>query len=128
MKRILASWKYIVVVVGLAVLTLLVIDFNQRLTTWRETTAERNKVEADYNALISTQSYYQTQIAYATSPAAVMEWAYRDGRWVRDNEVLVVPLPAGEATPEPSATEVSAPPPPANWQLWWALFFDSPAP
>lgn len=128
MKRMLSGWKYAVIVIGLAVMALLMIDFNERLTEWRDLTAERDKVRAEYNSLISTEANYKTQIAYATSEAAVMQWAYEDGHWVRSDEFLVVPMSPGDSTPQPTPTPLEAPAPPPNWQLWWSLFFDSPAP
>jgi hypothetical protein len=42
---------------------------------------------------------------------------------IREGEKLVVPLtPVGNPTPTP-ASEAETPPPPLNWEIWWALFF-----
>jgi len=128
MKRILSRWKYIALVIGLSVLALMIIDLNDRLTEWRNLQIEEEKTSAEYESLLQTQSGYQTQIAFATSEAGVMEWAYRNGRWVREGEVLVVPVSPGdpvvEETPVPTATPTVA----ENWQLWLALFMDPQIP
>ena len=64
----------------------------------------------------------QTQVAYATTDAAVSEWAHENGKLVQPGEVLVVPvIPTAEPTPAPAPPAL--PPPPPNWQLWWNLFF-----
>ncbi|RPI83884.1 MAG: hypothetical protein EHM41_14830 [Chloroflexi bacterium] len=123
-KRILSGWKYALVVIILAVLAVMVIDLNARLVEWRELTAVHDKVSAEYESLQNTQGAYQTQIAYATSESGVREWAYESGHWVREGEVLVVPVSPGESEPEKTATPTPTPTPVQNWQLWWSLFID----
>lgn len=124
LKRILSGWKYALVVIILAVLAVMVIDLNTRLVEWRELTAVHDKVSAEYESLQNTQAAYQTQIAYATSESGVREWAYESGHWVREGEVLVVPVSPGENEPEKTATPTPTPAPVQNWQLWWSLFMD----
>lgn len=124
LKRILSGWKYGLVVIVLALLAVMVIDLNARLVEWRGLTAVHEKVSAEYESLKETQAAYQTQIAYATSEAGVRDWAYKSGRWVRDGEVLVVPVSPGESEPEQTAPPLPTPTPVQNWQLWWSLFMD----
>jgi len=128
MTRVLAGWKYALLVVGLVVLALLIMDFNSRMAEWRRLTVEKEQVGAEATSMVQTQAFFQTEIAYATSPAGVMEWAYQDGHWVRDGDNLVVPIsPDGStpvATPVPTTRIVQV----SNWQLWLSLFFDQPAP
>jgi hypothetical protein len=128
MKRVLSGMKYGAVVLGLAVLALMIIDFNDRLGEWRSLLAEKEVVQAEYDSLQATQHSYQTQIAYATSEAGVMEWAYRDGKWVREGEVLVVPVPVDPVTPTLQPQVVETVEPLSNWELWLSLFVDDTNP
>jgi hypothetical protein len=128
MKSWLPGWRYIAIVVGVAVVALLIMDFNSRMTEWRRLSLEKEDVAMQVTGLVQTRSSLQTQIAYATSPAGVRQWAYEDGRWVKPGDELIVPLAApGEAvkpTPTPAPTFV----PLSNWQLWMSLFVDSDSP
>jgi hypothetical protein len=125
MIRWLQSWKYILVVVGLVVLSLLIMDFNSRMEEWRRLTVQKETVSAQATSLAATDAYLERQIAYATSPAGVMEWAYQDGHWVRSDDYLVVPIsPDGGSEPAAEAAPVVVREPVENWQLWVSLFFD----
>lgn len=125
MNMIGQSAKYIVVIVGLVLLALLVIIFNNRMAEQRQLVAQAEEIRAELNALQQTDANLDAQIAYATSDLAVEEWAYQEARWVREGDHPVVPVAPSQATPviEPAAE----PPEPVafnNWQVWWALFFD----
>jgi len=135
MKRLLSSWRYIVSVLALTAVALLIIDFNSRVTEEHSLTAERNRVATELSGNLQTQASFQTQIAYATSPAGVEDWAYNDAHWTRRGDHLVVPIPGGEGTPMPTATpgppgsdlavaQGKASAPVSNWQIWLSLFFD----
>ncbi len=115
MARILSGWKYIALVLGLAVLAFLIMDFNSRMTEWRRLSVQREEVSVQATGMMETQQAYQTRIAYATSPAGVVQWAYEDGHWVRSGEYLVVPLSSNQATPVPTPTPVATPRPVENW-------------
>jgi hypothetical protein len=119
-------------------MALLVIDFNSRVTEEHSLTSERNRVATELSGHLQTQVSFQTQIAVATSPAGVEDWAYNDAHWIRRGEHLVVPVPGGEGTPMPTQTpgapgdnpavaQASGLAPVSNWQIWLSLFFD-PAP
>jgi hypothetical protein len=127
MKRQWLGWKYALMIIGLAVLALLVMDFNNRMAELKRLSGQRELVAAEVTSLVRTQTHLQTQIAYATSEAAVMEWAYQEGHWLREGDVPVVPLPEGsvpEPTPVPIPTQTQA----SNWQIWFSLFFDRQPP
>jgi hypothetical protein len=125
MTRWLPGWKYILIVVGLVVLVLLIMDFNSRMEEWRRLTVQKEQVSAQVTALAATNTYLEDQIAYATSEAGVMEWAYQDGHWVRSDDYLVVPLsPDGVGAPTPVPAPLVVRQQVENWQLWLSLFFD----
>src|SRR5512138_762049 len=109
MKHVLPGWRTALLVVVLAILIFMVMDFNSRMSEWRRLTLKRDQVVAQATALARTQVSLQTQIALATSPAGVLQWAYEDGHWVREGDIAVVPLPGPEEGTEIAAT----PTPPA---------------
>jgi hypothetical protein len=124
MKSGISLWKHGLLALALAVMALLIIDFNSRMGEWRRLSLQRESVSAQVTAQLETQHFLETRIAHATSPAGVSEWAYQDGHWVKDGDVMVVPLEQpGElfaTTPVPTSTPHVV----SNWQLWLSLFFD----
>ena len=128
MKSLLGSWKYALLVVGLAVIALLIVDFNSRMAEWRRLTLQKEEVAVQATNVVKTQSYLQTRIAYATSPAGVEEWAYQEGHMVRPGDVRVIPVEQPGSAPQPTPIPVPTPQVVSNWQLWLSLFFDQFSP
>jgi hypothetical protein len=125
MKRSWLGWKYALLVIGLIVLTLLVMDFNNRMAELRRLSDKREEVAIEATELMHTQLYLETQIAYATSEAAVNEWAYEEGHMVREGENLVIPLEYPGFTPEVTFIPTATPEPETNFQIWFSLFLES---
>ena len=125
MKRTWLGWKYALLVIGLIVLTLLVMDFNNRMAELRRLSDKREDVAVEATNLVQTQVQLKTQIAYATSDAAVEEWAYEEGHMVREGENLVIPLEYPGFTPEVTILPTATPEPKSNWQIWISLFLES---
>ena len=123
MKRIKVNWRYILTGIGLVLVVILVIDFNQRLDTLNRQSMQLATVQAEGTQVVETQVALMTRVAYAGSDASVEEWAYTEGRWVRQGESLVQPMPDGSAAPTPTAPPVPVTPEPENWQIWLELFF-----
>jgi len=101
---------------------IVVIDFSQRLATSERLVDSANQVGTEVAALQTEQAALKTQIAYATTDPAVIAWAHEQGKMVRPGEVLVVPI-IPTLQPAQTAPVVTLPPPPANWVLWWNMFF-----
>ncbi len=125
MKRTWLGWKYALLVIGLIVLTLLIMDFNNRMAELSRLSDKREDVAVDATSLVQTQLQLETQIAYATSGAAVEEWAYEEGHMVREGENLVIPLEYPGYTPEVTIIPTATPVPKSNWQIWVSLFLES---
>jgi hypothetical protein len=125
MKRAWLGWKYALVVIGLIVLTLLVMDFNNRMAELRRLSDKREDVAVEATGLMQTQMHLETQLAYATSEAAVVEWAYEEGHMVREGENLVIPLEYPGFTPEVTVIPTPTPEPESNLQVWFSLFLES---
>ncbi len=125
MKRTWLGWKYALIVIGLAVLTMLVMDFNNRMAAQQRLSDKREDVAVEATDLMYTQVYLETQIAYATSEAAVQDWAYEEGHMVREGENLVIPLEYPGFTPEVIVIPTTTPEPETNFQIWLSLFLES---
>lgn len=124
----------IVLATILSIGLLLVINFSGRIARGQQMESERSRLQATIDVLQRQKYDLLKARDYAASDASVEQWAHTEGKMVRDNEILVVPIPAGitESTPTPPPPVlVSAPPPePAipKWHLWWNLFFDGDPP
>jgi len=124
MRKLGNSWKPALILVGFAVLILLVMDFNNRMAELRRLTAEKEVVSARVTSLVETQASLETQVAYATSEAAVYYWAYNFEHLGEEGDVLVVPIQVEGSQPQPTPTPVVTPLVITNWQVWLSLLVD----
>jgi hypothetical protein len=120
------GWKPLMILVGFAVLVLLVVDFNSRMAELRRLTAEKESVSARVTSLVNTQDSLETQVALATSEAAVYYWAYNFERLGREGDVLVIPIQQAGSLPQPTPTPAVTPEVIQNWQVWLSLLVDHP--
>lgn len=119
--------KRIMLVGGLALLLLLVFSFSKRIAEFTRLSAQEAVEGARITELVATQSFLAEQIAYATSEAAVEEWAREEARMAQEGDFPVVPLNPNEvaAQAETPSDELSADL--SNFQVWleW-LFYRNP--
>ena len=111
-------------VIGLVILALLVMDFNNRMAELRRLRDQQAAVAEELTAAVSTQHDLETQLAYATSEAAVEEWAYVEGRWIREGDIPVAPIVPPGSTEQPTAIPETTPQVESNWEIWMSLFLD----
>jgi len=121
-------WIYIVLAAALAILAILIMEFNGRMAEWRRLSLQEEQVAITATMLVETKVGLQTSIALATSEAGIQDWTYLDGKWVKSNEILFVPIPQGDSTPSPTATPIVTPRVVSNWELWLAMFFGPVSP
>ena len=126
MNKLSRGWKPALIIVGFVVLVLLVMDFNNRMAELRRLTAEKGNVSARVTSLVQTQISLETQVAYATSEAAVYYWAYNFERLGKEGDVLVVPIQQQGSLPQPTPTPAVTPQVIHNWQVWLSLLADQP--
>ena len=113
---------------------LLVINFSGRIARGQQMEIERKRLQSTIDVLATEHYDLLRERNYATSDASVEEWAHTEGKMVRDGEMLVIPIPAGNFAPTIAPTPVPfiATPVPepetTNWELWWNLFFDGDPP
>jgi hypothetical protein len=124
----LRGWRYLVLVLGLAVIAWMVMDFNGRIAQLNRLNTEHDYVEIQHKEVKGTLTALETEQAYALSDAAVEKWAYEEGHMVRPGDNPVIPLAKSPVTPTPMprptviVTEVSFP------ESWQALILGPKAP
>ena len=117
----------VLVILGFVAGLLIMLDFNRRQAEAQRLEADRDRVGTEVALLEYERLVLLTQVAYATTDAAVLDWAHEHGKLVQGNEVLVVPvIPTAPATQVPPV--IVLPPAPPTWLLWWNLFSDAPPP
>jgi hypothetical protein len=109
--------------IGILILVFIVLEFNRRLEELNMLNGQYQLVNVQATQAIETQLALQTRVAYAGSNAAVEEWARTDGHYIQDGDLPVVPLGQPGAAPMEASTPTPIPTRPANWQVWWNLFF-----
>ena len=133
------GWKrltsvQVMLAVALALGLVLVLNFSGRIRLDRDLGRIHAQFVAEIGSLQAERQRLRVELDYVKSDAYVEIWARDDGKMVREGETLIFPksLGGGESLPVAANTtlapfETSAPKP-TNLELWWALFFDSPAP
>ena len=117
------NWRRVGAFFGIAILILIVIEFNARLEEWNRLTEEADVYRAQATQAAQTKVALQTQVAYASSDAAVEEYAREENHMILEGEIPGVPVgnenspPIFTPTPTPISTLIP------NWQVWWGLFF-----
>lgn len=115
--------RRVATVIGILILVFIILEFNRRLEELNMLNVQSELVQMQATQAIQTQLALQTQAAYAGSNAAVEEWARTDGHYIKDGDLPVVPLGEPGAPPMEASTPTPVPTPPANWEVWWNLFF-----
>jgi len=115
--------KRVLIVLGVLILVLLMMDFNNRMGDLSRLKAQRATLTFQVDQLLQTEQLLDTQIAYATSDLAVQDYARNDGKMAQTGDVPIVPIAPQGSTPQPTPTPQNVPTVVSNWQLWFALFF-----
>ena len=124
MKPLKFNWMYALIIAGVIFLGYMVMDFNTRMANLRNLSEQKDRVAAQVTELVQKRARLETQIAYATSDEAVVQWAYEDGRLVRSGDNPIIPMPPAESTPMPAPAPIVTQPVVDNWQVWLWLFVD----
>lgn len=125
MKAVWESRKKIFGLGAIALLVLFMMNFNSRLTEYFHLTNERDKLEVVVNELRATKVALDTQAAYATSDAAVVDWARGEAHMALSGDGVMIPVTPNVPTQEPELQPTSLPRTIENWQVWWSLFFEN---
>ena len=119
-----ASLTPLLALLGVGVAVVIVGAFNRRWVAGQGIIESQQVLETKVALLERERGLLLTQVAYATTDAAVIEWAHAQGKQALEGEVLVVPLPGATPLPTPTSTPLPGPSVLSNWQLWGVLFFE----
>lgn len=108
---------------ALIILIVLMMDFNRRVSDLLRLNAQKDVVSTSVYGLEQTEQSLKTKIAYATSDAAVEQWAREEGGLSRPGDFPIVPMSPGGSTPVVPTVAAPTPKPVANWEVWQILFF-----
>ena len=116
--------KYALIIVGLAIAVMMVMEFANRVSEGQQLKTKKLQMEGRITELSITSVHLNTQVAYISSDAAALQYAYEEQRLIRPGDVRIVPVPQPNLTPVPVSTVVSSSQEYANWEYWRALFVD----
>ena len=111
------------VFISIGIFLVLVTNFNARLEELSRLQGEAATVRAQGTAIMVTQSALQTQVALATSPAAVEEYARNQARMAQPGDKVFIVIPAPGSTPQPTPTATPILTNLTKWDVWMILIF-----
>jgi hypothetical protein len=117
----------------IAISLLLTISFSGRIAAGHKMEAERDQLSVNIATLRAQATALKGEYNYIQSDSFIDAWARGEGKMIKGQEVLVIPVP-GQVTPQPTSTPFRLDPgirpteENETWTLWWQLFFDSPPP
>lgn len=121
--RLNINFRRLGVIIGIAILLFLVMDFNSRMEELTRLQNEAATVQAQATAVMITQSALQTEVAYATSSAAAEAWAREQNRMAQEGDNVVIPLPQPGATIPPTPVPTPYQNDLTKWDVWVDLLF-----
>jgi hypothetical protein len=108
---------------GIAILLFLILDFNTRVEGLSRLQNGLATQQAIGTGVVVTQYALETQVAYATSDAAVQEYARNQAHLIQPGDNVVIPIAVPGATPEPSPTPTPTFGDKTNWEVWMEYLF-----
>ena len=117
------SKKRIITLVAVVLAAFLMLDLNNRLIELFNLRDQHAKLEAEVTEIVSTKEYLITRQAYATSVAAVDEWAREDGHLAKSGDHPIVPVAPSNSDTTVESFTFSTPTPVRNVDIWYELFF-----
>lgn len=117
----------------LTIALVLSIQFSTRIAVEGDLRVIQVAVEQEIQLLQREQAQLKAQLDYVDSGAYVEEWARSEARMIRPGEQLYIPKPEARIVAAIEGQRLEATligdvettlPEPANWHIWWQLFFD----
>jgi len=112
------------VFISIGIVLILVMNFNTRLEDLSHLQNEAATVRAQATAVVITQQALETQVALATSPAAVDEYARNQAHMAQPNDNVFVIVPAPGATAQAAPTPTPADVNQTKWDIWMNILFE----
>lgn len=124
---------HLLMAVALAIGLILTLNFSGRIKLDHDLGRIHARFAAEIESLLEEQRDLIEELGYVKSDAYVEFWARDEGKMIREGEILILPKSGGlSSSPRQSIIPLvefrTTAPEPANWELWWALFFDGEPP
>lgn len=97
------NWRRLGIFLIIGIVLFLVMNFNSRLEELNRIENRRETVAVEATSVVATQKAHMTKLAYATSDAAVQDYARNEAHLGQANDKVVIVLPEPGATPEPTS-------------------------
>ena len=123
MKKNLFDTRRLIFYAIMLLLFFLLMNLSARVNELNQLTEQYQLMDTNVAALQATNFVLETRIAFASSDAAVDEYARERGYMVKPGEVLVIPISPENVTPEPIVETMPTVEPLPNWKIWYQLFF-----
>jgi hypothetical protein len=118
------KWQRIAAFIGIAILVLLIMDFNSRLEEMTRLSRQAESVRVRATEVMATQYNLQTAVAYANSNFSVEQWAREQAGMIQPGDVPIKPMVVPGATPPAQdISPVVVPTQVSNWQIWMMVIF-----
>jgi hypothetical protein len=111
------------VFIGIGVVLVLVMNFNTRLGELTRLQNQEATVQTQATGVMVTQEALQTQIAVATSPAAVDAYARGEAHMANPGDHVLVPISIPGATPPPTPIPTPVVNALSPWEVWMLFVF-----
>ncbi|MGB4595765.1 MAG: septum formation initiator family protein [Anaerolineaceae bacterium] len=123
LRSILKVDKRLLLVVVLAVLVVMMMDFNSRMSVMLQLDQQESQLKTQKIELQQTKVKLEAEIVYANSDRALEEWAREEARLINDGDIPIIILPGGtlKNTPTPPSEPKMAAM--NTWEVWKELFF-----
>ena len=116
------NFKQTILIVIIIGFVFMMMDLNSRLSALFRLTGQRDQVSTEVGLLQATEDAVQSRIDFATSEAAVGQWARQEHMGLKGDK-LIIPLAGAKATPVPKVQPTPVPETVSAWEVWRELFF-----
>jgi cell division protein FtsB len=117
------SLRRILSAAGLGLILLVLFSFSNRIAEFTRLTAQEQVELENINQLQQTLAYIEDQIVYATSVAAVEEWAREEARMAQEGDFPVIPLNPNADGSAFAAEPIVEDAEKSNLQIWLQWLF-----
>jgi len=124
-KQLPINLRRVAVFIGILLIILVIMDFNNRLDELNRLQKQDSALQAEATQGMQTHAALELQATYAASNQAVQDWARQEGRYAQPGDQSVIPIGSTSEAPFQQSAPTPTPTPMPNWQVWWTLFFGS---
>ena len=125
LKAIKWANKRLLLVVALAVLVFMMMDFNSRMTVMLQLDRQERQLKTQKFELEQTKVKVEAEIVYANSARALEEWAREKARMINEGDIPIIIVPGGSLKTTPTPEMKSQRAQMNSWEVWKQLFFNN---